>query len=353
MQPLRIVDILHERLHIHCQRVHQHLIAAGGVTPGQVQADELHVRVVGGAVWMAMAVSVARGLWLGGVISACRDRRLIDGLVDRVCACGAVGQLLLASDGLVSYPRQALRRFRHAIRTGRRGRPRLRVPDGLLIVQAVKRYARRRVREVERQIIRGSETAVAAVLTATQGTAMAVINTAYIERLNAGFRARLATLVRRRRAMARQVATLETGMWIVGTVYQPRQRTPQLGWPDTRAGGRDNRPPLDDARTAHLSRAVARRQTTRTTTALVSGDQPRCLIAVSWGTTMRMCRWREKARMGRLSGLVIDLHKFVADLVKCLLNILVEGRDRLSTGEAFIEQSCRYSYFEHQVSNMA
>jgi len=45
-----------------------------------------------------------------------------------------------------------------------------------------------------------------------------VINTAYIERLNATFRARLAVLVRRARATVRRVATLECGMWLVGTV---------------------------------------------------------------------------------------------------------------------------------------
>jgi len=215
----RTVADWQQRAGMHCQRVHQHLIAAGGVTLGQVQADELRVRVVGGVVWMAMAISVASRLWLGGVVSASRDRRLIGGLLDRVRACGAVGRLLLASDGLVSYPRQALRRFRHAIRTGGRGRPRLQVPDGLLIVQAVKRYARRRVTAVERRIVRGSAAAVDAVLVATQGKVAAVINTAYIERLNATFRARLAGLVRRGRALVRQVATLECGMWLVGTVY--------------------------------------------------------------------------------------------------------------------------------------
>lgn len=79
----------------------------------------------------------------------------------------------------------------------------------MLIAQAIKRYTKRRVRAVERRIVRGSATAVAAVLTTTQGKTTAVVNTAYIERLNATFRARLALLVRRDRALVRQVATLE------------------------------------------------------------------------------------------------------------------------------------------------
>lgn len=202
-----------------CEGVHGSFVQAGRVRLGQVQADELRVRVVGGVVWLAMALSVTSRLWLGGVVSVTRDRRLIGALLTRVATCGSVARVLLCSDGLVSYPRQAVRRFRQAIRSGRRGRPRLVLSADVLIAQVVKRYAGRRIREVERRIVRGSATAVTAVLTATQGKATAVINTAYIERLNATFRARLAGLVRRGRATVRRVATLEAGMWLVGTVY--------------------------------------------------------------------------------------------------------------------------------------
>ena len=45
------------------------------------------------------------------------------------------------------------------------------------------------------------------------------INTSYIERLNATFRACLATLVRRGRALARGQGTLEDGMYLVACVY--------------------------------------------------------------------------------------------------------------------------------------
>jgi hypothetical protein len=46
-----------------------------------------------------------------------------------------------------------------------------------------------------------------------------VINTAYIERLNATFRERFAPLARRCRALARHIVTLHEGMFLVGTVY--------------------------------------------------------------------------------------------------------------------------------------
>ncbi len=46
-----------------------------------------------------------------------------------------------------------------------------------------------------------------------------LINTAYIERLNATFRGRLVGLVRRTRALARREELLEAGMWLVGGNY--------------------------------------------------------------------------------------------------------------------------------------
>jgi hypothetical protein len=202
-----------------CERVHEHLVEAGRVELGQVQADELRVRTVGGVMWLASALEVRSRLWLGGVISVSRDRELIRALLGRVRACGPVAAVLLCTDGLASYAKQALGIFREAWRTGRVGRPRLILPEGVMIAKVVKRYARRRVVEVLRSVVRGTEEAVVARIVATQERAEAVINTAYIERLNATFRARLAPLVRRTRAGVRKQATLESGMWLVGVCY--------------------------------------------------------------------------------------------------------------------------------------
>ncbi len=63
------------------------------------------------------------------------------------------------------------------------------------------------------------------------------INTAYIERLNATCRARLHRLVRRGRGLARQVPTLEQGMYLIGAVYNfctfhRSLRVRRLGRPD-------------------------------------------------------------------------------------------------------------------------
>ena len=203
-----------------CQRVHEHLLQAGGVLLAQVQADELRIRIVGGVLWLASALSVTSRLWLGGVVQVRRDRRLVRTLLERVRACGAsFRSLLLCTDGLATYPKQALSVLREPLRTGRRGRPQLLLPEGLMVAQVIKRYARRRVVGVLRRVVRGTQEAVEARLRSTQGDEAALINTAYIERLQATFRSRLAPLARKTRAAVRQEATLEAGMWLIGTVY--------------------------------------------------------------------------------------------------------------------------------------
>ncbi len=204
----------------HCQRVQEHLVEQGHVDLQHVQADELWVKQVGGKVWMALALAVPTRLWLGGVISGSRDLPLITRLVQRVRACAATPAILVCVDGLASYVTACWKVFRQPIHTGRRGRPRLVLPDGFQFAQVVKHAAKRRVVGVTRRVVRGTLAGIEAVLTATDtGT---VINTAYIERLNATFRAHLAPLTRRGRAIARTEAALTAGMWLVGTAYNFR-----------------------------------------------------------------------------------------------------------------------------------
>jgi hypothetical protein len=223
------------------RRVHEHLVQAGRVDLSQVQADELRVRAAGGVFWLASALAVPSRLWLGGAVSAQRDRALIRAVLERVRASGPTQAILLCTDGLALYARQALDLFRQAQRTGRVGRPRLVLPDGVLVAQAIKRYAGHRLAAVERRVVRGTVEAVTAVLTATQGSGTAVVNTAYAERLNATFRARLAPLARRTRAGVHQAATLAAGMWLVGAAYnfcRPHRSLRRLRGADDPPGGR-------------------------------------------------------------------------------------------------------------------
>lgn len=143
-----------------CRRVHEHLVEAGNVELSQVQADELRVRVVGGVMWLATALEVRSRLWLGGVVRVHRDRRLIRALLWRIRECGSVAHILLCTDGLACYAKQALLIFREALRTGRVGRPRLTLPEGVMVARVKKRYERRRVVEVLREVVRGAEATV-------------------------------------------------------------------------------------------------------------------------------------------------------------------------------------------------
>jgi transposase-like protein len=166
---------------------------------------------------MAMAMMVKTRLWLGGEVSEQRDLPLIRRLIERVRRCATRRPLLICTDGLVSYIRAIRETFRDPVHTGQGGRPRLRPWRNVLIAQVVKRYERRRIVDTERRIVDGTPARVETLRRRSQGDG--VINTAYIERLNATFRERFAPLARRCRALARETLTLQYSMYLIGTVY--------------------------------------------------------------------------------------------------------------------------------------
>jgi hypothetical protein len=88
-----------------------------------------------------------------------------------------------------------------------------------MIARVKKRCQRKRVVEVIREVVVGAEAEVISRVIGTQRSLRALINSAYIERLNATFRARLGPLVRKTRAGAHRRCTLEAGMWLVGVTY--------------------------------------------------------------------------------------------------------------------------------------
>lgn len=216
----------------HCEQLHQELVVQPRAL-GQVQADELRVRVQkekaqgsNGVLWMAMALGVPTRLWLGGVLSPTRDKKLIGHLAALIRACAVPAPLLLAVDGLSSYVTALHKVFRSPLHTGERKRPRLIAWPQVVIGRVIKQYGkgrggRRCVLGVRRCLAQGTPRLLRQLLRATQdkGHDQGVLNTAFIERLNATFRARLALLVRRTRGLARQQSALQAGMYLVGTVY--------------------------------------------------------------------------------------------------------------------------------------
>ncbi len=200
------------------EAVHRHLVCQPR-NLGAVQADEIRVRQQGGVVWVAMALLVTTRLWLGGVVSPRRDGPLIARLCALVKACALPAPLLICVDGFAAYVKQMRRMARSPLpRCGKRGRCRLREWPGLVIGQVVKQRDAGRVVGVTRRLAHG--TARWAIRLLGGGT----IQTAYIERLNGTFRARLTALTWRTRAGGRTVARLEAAGalwagWLVGTLY--------------------------------------------------------------------------------------------------------------------------------------
>jgi transposase-like protein len=218
----RTVTAWLHRAGAHGTRVHDAVVQTGQVELGQVQADEICVKVCRGRLWQAMALAVPSRLWLGGPVSATRDGALLTALLWRVAACAARRALLICVDGFSAYVGAVRAVFRVAVRTGRRGRPRLELPATVLLAQVIKSHRGRRLVDVTRRVVFGTAEAVAEAIAATRGGTQ--INTSYIERLNATFRAALAPLTRRGRRLAHGSALLTSGMWLVGTAYN-------LCWP--------------------------------------------------------------------------------------------------------------------------
>jgi hypothetical protein len=167
---------------------------------------------------MAFAIWVPTRLWMGGVVSPKRDLELIQSLADKVRQMALCRPLLLAVDGLASY----VSAFRDAFRSkfprqaGETGRCKMVSWSDIYIVQVVKQRAES-VPNVERRIVQGTKERVENLIQRTQGKG--VINTAFIERLNATFRQRISPLTRRTRNLAQQADTLVAGMYIVGCFY--------------------------------------------------------------------------------------------------------------------------------------
>ena len=200
----------------HCQRVHQHLVQQPRELE-HVQADEIRVKAQGKVLWMAMAIMVQTRLWLGGVVSEHRNQSLIIELIQIVRACALARPMLFCVDGLRSYVKAIQLVFRTPLPTGKRGRPRLISWPAIHIGQVIKRYEGKRVVDVTHRMAQGSlETALVLIAGSNGGSKL---NTAFIERINATFRSRLASLARRSRALLRNPGTLTPLMFLMGSVY--------------------------------------------------------------------------------------------------------------------------------------
>ena len=97
------------------------------------------------------------------------------------------------------------------------GRCRLQAWPDLCIATVIKRTEKKRVVEVTRKLTRGALTKAQELLGMTVGCKE--FNTAFIERLNATMRERLASLTRKCRHAVQRLETLEVGMFLIGCTY--------------------------------------------------------------------------------------------------------------------------------------
>jgi transposase-like protein len=213
----RTVADWQQRAGEHCQNVHEHIVGQSKLELGQGQADEIKVKTQTGVIWMALAIMVSTRLWLGGAVSAKRDKILLNTVVTQVVQIALCRPLVWAVDGLKAYLGVIQRAFRTPLRGGQPGRPRLIAWPEVGIVRVIKRRTAGQL-AIERQVYQGDPQQVQAVILMSQG-GTGGINTAFIERLNATFRQCLACLARRSRALVRTVPTLENGMFLVGCLY--------------------------------------------------------------------------------------------------------------------------------------
>jgi len=217
----RTVAAWHHKAGKHAKRVQDEVVCNGQVELGQVQADELCVKAQGGKkVWVATAMSVFSRLFLWGEVSTKRDKALIERVMVQVrAAAGSVVQpILVAVDGLAAYPNAIRKAFSDKVYSGKPGRPpRVSWPD-LHIVQVVKQRRGYKLSQVSRRLAHGGLNRVYDLIAMSQA-GFGLINTAYIERLNATFRARMPALVRRTRNLARTTQRIETDLFWTGSVY--------------------------------------------------------------------------------------------------------------------------------------
>lgn len=215
----RTVARWQERAGAHCQRVHIDRVVQAKLDLHHVQADEIRGKGCKMIPWIAMAMMVSTRLWLGGVVSLRRDRKLADQLLRMVKACCLpLHAVLVLTDGWSAYPGSIRRAFREKIpKAGGRGRCALQAWPDILIGTVIKKTAKKRVVEVIRRMVQGTlERANEVLLNSLGGKEL---NTAFIERFNGTMRERLASLTRRCRHAARRVGSLEAGMWLVGCTY--------------------------------------------------------------------------------------------------------------------------------------
>jgi IS1 family transposase len=220
----------------HFQSLHELLLQ--GIQAVHVQMDELRAKLKGKveAVWTWVSMEATHKLMLAVEVGQ-RTQDHAYALVHKTVGCLAKGCIpTYATDGLNQYfyalsahhggwlgAETVLRaegetghRHRHTKRnTKRKGL--WRVDPNLHYGQVIKRYARRKIKAITRQMMLGSQEAFRSALQAAGLSGR--INTAYIERLNLGLRTGVSALIRRSASAVCCEAALARRVEIYRAIY--------------------------------------------------------------------------------------------------------------------------------------
>ena len=153
-----------------------------------------------------------------------REEALVAEAIRKAHARSRAQPVRWCSDGWRAYPKAITRAYRRAVRTGRRGRPPLRVPEGLSLTQTIKhRDEHGRLLSVE------TRTAIGAAPTEQPVPV-------HIERLNGVLRDRLACLTRKTHAFAKSTSTWDALFGLALFEHDWLRPHPALSQPSTVPG---------------------------------------------------------------------------------------------------------------------
>jgi IS1 family transposase len=157
-----------------------------------------------------------------------RAETLAEAAIGRASARTAGRPFAWCSDGWRPYPVVIARAYRRPQRTGRRGRPRLQVPDGLALTQTIKhRDERGRLLRVETR--------------AAIGGPVPRPTPVRVERLNGVLRDRLACLTRKTHAFAKTAETRDAALGLTLFAHNWLWPHPALRQPTAAPGRRYDR----------------------------------------------------------------------------------------------------------------
>jgi IS1 family transposase len=189
---------LHD-LHLHQVQLDELYTILSAVRDGEMSENAAIDHLSTSPRWVWTAIDPESKLMLSALVGE-RSQAMAQAVLHQIAQLLAPGCVpLFLSDGNPSYLPAIVRHFGHWVQLPRRHakgsapKPRWMPLSGLLYAQVVKKTRRRRIVEVKRQVVIGTQAAVDQVLKAYGW----VINTSFVERLNLSLRQRVAPIRRR------------------------------------------------------------------------------------------------------------------------------------------------------------